>query len=293
VLGPVLIPEAVGATSTPVLTKVMWSRCYGMYFRVVAHSASLGFIRQYVDSFGALCDVFSLTLPRLVSHSLRFTEKPTKEQEEEMDRLEEIAKGGGPTEGADDAELYLQNAVKELEWNLGSRPGLKAAAEGLAQILKNQPDDAAKLAVPEDEKELLKKVGAFITANKEKSPEELVPHLVEHFGLKQAKEKKVAAKQEAVAKQVQCEANGALVSAFQELMELYAKQKNNNATNTYKKVVAAISDIDFAITEENAKGLCKGKTKIQNIGKSTVDKIVEFLETGTMTKLEEKRAEAS
>ena len=210
-----------------------------------------------------------------------------------MDRLEEIAKGGGPTEGADEAEHYLKNAVKGLEWNLGSRPGLRAAAQGLVDILKNQLDDATKLAIPDDDKELLKKVGAFVTANKDKSAEDLVPHLIEHFGLKHAKAKKLAAKQEAVGKEVHCEANGGLVSAFQELMELYAKEKNNNAAATYRKVVSAISEIDFEITHDNAKGLGKGKTKIQNIGKSTVDKIVEFLETGTMAKLDEKRAEAA
>ena len=47
-----------------------------------------------------------------------------------------------------------------------------------------------------------------------------------------------------------------------ELGELYTKESNWNAGNSYKKVAAAIKDFDFEITENNAKGLCKGKTKV-------------------------------
>jgi len=206
-----------------------------------------------------------------------------------MDNLEEIAKGNGPSEGADDAEDYLKKAVKELEWNLSSRAGLKEAAAGLTKILQDQPDDNTKLDIPNDEKELFKKVGTFVSSNKDKNAEELVPHLIEFFGLKKAKEKKASAKKQALKKQVKCEANGALISAFQELMELYAKEKNNNAAGTYRKVVEALSDLDFEITVENAKGLGKGKTKVNNIGKATADKIMEFLQDGKIEKLEEKR----
>ena len=36
-------------------------------------------------------------------------------------------------------------------------------------------------------------------------------------------------------------------------------------------------------------GLSKGKNKVANIGKSSAEKMKEFLSTGTMQKLEEKR----
>lgn len=73
---------------------------------------------------------------------------------------------------------------------------------------------------------------------------------------------------------------------------MYTKESNYNAGNSYKKVAAAVKDFDFAITLENAKGLGKGKTKVAGIGKGSADKMYEFLETGKIAKLEEKRAAA-
>ena len=52
----------------------------------------------------------------------------------------------------------------------------------------------------------------------------------------------------------------------------------------------AIKGLTHEITAENAMGLSKGKTKVANIGKSSAEKIKEFLETGQIAKLEEKRA---
>ena len=57
----------------------------------------------------------------------------------------------------------------------------------------------------------------------------------------------------------------------------------------YKKAIASITVLDYEITEENAKGLGKGKTKVAGIGKGTADKIHEYYSTGTIQKLEEKR----
>ena len=56
-----------------------------------------------------------------------------------------------------------------------------------------------------------------------------------------------------------------------------------------KKVCTAIQGLDFEITEDNVMGLSKGKNKVANIGKSSAEKMKEFLSTGTMQKLEEKR----
>ena len=78
-----------------------------------------------------------------------------------------------------------------------------------------------------------------------------------------------------------------------ELSELYFKEKNTNAGVSYRKVSEAIKGIDFKINKDNAKGLGKGKTKVPGIGKASADKIYEFLMTGTIQKLEEKRAAAA
>jgi DNA polymerase/3'-5' exonuclease PolX len=44
------------------------------------------------------------------------------------------------------------------------------------------------------------------------------------------------------------------------------------------------------VTESNAMSFSKGKTKLPNIGKSSAEKMLEFVRTGTFAKLEEKRA---
>jgi len=77
-----------------------------------------------------------------------------------------------------------------------------------------------------------------------------------------------------------------------ELGELYTKESNYNAGNSYKKVASVIKNMEFEITTKNAKGFAKGKTKIPGIGKGSSDKMYEFLTTGKIEKLEEKRAAA-
>ena len=56
------------------------------------------------------------------------------------------------------------------------------------------------------------------------------------------------------------------------------------------KATTAIKGIEAEITAENAMSFSKGKTKVQNVGKSSGEKMKEFCLTGTMQKLEEKRA---
>ena len=46
------------------------------------------------------------------------------------------------------------------------------------------------------------------------------------------------------------------------------------------------------ITADNALGLGKGKTKVDGIGKGSAEKMREFMTTGTIQKLEEKREAA-
>jgi DNA polymerase/3'-5' exonuclease PolX len=55
-------------------------------------------------------------------------------------------------------------------------------------------------------------------------------------------------------------------------------------------VVNAIKGLELEITAENAMSLSKGKTKIPSIGKTSAERMKEYMETGTMQKLEEKRA---
>lgn len=75
-----------------------------------------------------------------------------------------------------------------------------------------------------------------------------------------------------------------------EFAQLYSKESNSNAANTYRKVCAAVMGLTFEITADNAMALSRGKTKVAGIGKGSAEKIREFLESGTIAKLEEKRA---
>lgn len=65
---------------------------------------------------------------------------------------------------------------------------------------------------------------------------------------------------------------------------------NTNAGISYKKALATLRTIEVEITAENAMSFSKGKTKMPNIGKGSAEKMKEFCETGTIEKLEEKRA---
>ena len=87
--------------------------------------------------------------------------------------------------------------------------------------------------------------------------------------------------------------NEGIYVAFMELCELYGKEGNYNASATYRKVSGAISLLNIVITKDNAKGLCKGKTKVPGIGKASADKMYELVTTGSIAKLEEKRSALS
>ena len=65
---------------------------------------------------------------------------------------------------------------------------------------------------------------------------------------------------------------------------------NRNAGISYNKVTAAIKEMKVEITAENAMSFSKGKTKVAGIGKSSAEKMKEFCATGSIEKLEEKRA---
>lgn len=209
-----------------------------------------------------------------------------------MDRQEEAVAGSADAAAANGGDVeQLQAAVKDLEYVLTSRDGMRKAAEEMVQILKNHPGKT--LDLPDDAKSAFRKVGTIISGNKNLSATEIVPVLVKEFGFKQDKEEQAAKKVEVTMASCKVPENAAVIAAFSELSELYFKEGNANAGISYKKATAALRELDFAITEDNAKGLGKGKTKVANIGKSSADKIYEFMTTGSIAKLEEKRANAA
>jgi hypothetical protein len=214
-----------------------------------------------------------------------------------MDKLiEEFKEAGGvPAEksggGDDNTQKLIKAVAKIVEWDLGNVVGLKAAVQELYGIVSTSTDE--KLDLPESPKEAKTKIFEVVNTNRDKTAQEMIPLLIERFGFAQDKKKKAEKKQAAIAGMVGCAANAGILAALQELSELYFKEGNRNAGGTYTKAVNAIKDIQFEITEDNAKGLGKGKTKVANIGKGTAEKMHEFVTTGTIAKLEEKRGDAA
>lgn len=84
--------------------------------------------------------------------------------------------------------------------------------------------------------------------------------------------------------------NEPLYQAFRELSQLYRQEGNYNAAQTYTKVSLAILNLSDVVTEANALCLGKNKTKVPHIGLASAEKMHEFVTTGRIIKLEEKRA---
>lgn len=204
--------------------------------------------------------------------------------------MERLLKPSEETVQPPGTELLLEKAEALKEWDVSSKQGLREAAKSLLEILQQSPQ---KIDLPDDQKTAFQKVGQAIMANKDKTAAEILDSLVKDLGFVQVKEEKAAQKKAAQQMSVEVEANAALVGAFAELSALYFKEGNRNAGATYSKVAKALSTVSFEIDAKNAPGLSKGKTKIPGIGKSSGDKIVEFITTGKMDKLEEKRAAAA
>ena len=181
-----------------------------------------------------------------------------------------------------EVEAILSEAAK-IDWDISSRAAIRDSVKALAEILvKHGLDDPSQ-----------EKVGGVVSANREQSLDTIVKECVKQFGYAAQKAKKAAKKKENTEKAVKCKANANIVGAFKELAELYAKTGNGNAASSYFRVVNALTELEFEITAENALSLGKGKTKVHNIGKASAEKMLEFLTTGTMEKLEQKRLEAA
>jgi hypothetical protein len=174
-------------------------------------------------------------------------------------------------------------------WDLKSPKAIKQLARTMVDACR----DTGMLNVPEDDKQAKMEIGKVLLQHKspKNSKEDVCGHLVDALGLRESKAE-TKAKEATMEAQCQCPANGPLYAAFSELMTLYFKDGNSNAGASYRKVANAVKELDFEITEDNAKGMSKGKTKIPGIGKGSSDKAYEFVTTGKIEKLEEKRASA-
>lgn len=213
-----------------------------------------------------------------------------------MDKLIETAKGEGTAvdESDKDVARLIKAASKKIKkWNLSSKDGLRAAAKDLIDVFREEESSGKTVDLPEDEADAMRKVGPILLREKSLSVAEMIPIIIKEFGFVQDKKEKAAKKEAAIEGLVKNARNAPVIAAFRELGDLYFKEGNRNAGSSCNKVVKALSDLDYEITEDNAMGLCKGKTKVANIGKASAEKIYEFLTTGQIGKLAQKKLEAA
>lgn len=214
-----------------------------------------------------------------------YSEEPTEEEKEAMKAVTEKhvalaeGKGGG---GVPPAMAAAAEALEE-KWDASDR---KRAAQQMVELCTS---GKTRVDLPQDEKKARMAVGKIVLANPEATCAEVLALVVKEFGVATAKEDAKERQKSALASSCNVAENAGIVQALQELGDLYFKDGNSNAGLTYKKAIASITALDYEITEDNAKGLAKGKTKVAGIGKGTADKIFEYCTTGTIQKLEEKR----
>eukprot|EP00559_Dactyliosolen_fragilissimus_P009429 CAMPEP_0184858632 /NCGR_PEP_ID=MMETSP0580-20130426/3718_1 /TAXON_ID=1118495 /ORGANISM="Dactyliosolen fragilissimus" /LENGTH=436 /DNA_ID=CAMNT_0027354885 /DNA_START=251 /DNA_END=1561 /DNA_ORIENTATION=- len=220
-----------------------------------------------------------------------YSREPSEEEKEKIDAIFEAAKNPTAARASEiqAGKTQLSEEIGNLEWNMDSPKGIKKAASDMLEVIARD----ATIDLPGDQSKARMGIGKLILTNKSKSALEILELVIEQYGFKATKDEAIKRKSEALESLCGHPANTPALQAILELSNLYSKEGNSNASGTYRKVGEAIKALDFEITEENAKGLGKGKTKVQGIGKGSAEKLFEFVTTGTIEKLEEKRAALS
>jgi hypothetical protein len=180
-----------------------------------------------------------------------YHEQPTEEQAEEIQAITEEHKanaGGKPK--ASDIPPELVEAIKKLEWpDTSTMDGKKAAAKLMLEACATAVD------IPEDTKKANMGIGKIIVNNPDASANDILELIVKEYGFKDKKQAASANQQGAIGASCKCPANAPVVQAFKELSELYLKEGNSNAGNSYNKAVIALMGLDFEVTVDNAKKL--------------------------------------
>lgn len=201
----------------------------------------------------------SFTAPRLDPGLQRlkwFNEAPTEEEKKEMEKLAEEAKAlqgtgaavvGESGEGSDLRQELLEAAENIEDWALQ-----KADKKTLRKyIIALKAIGEGKIGFPEGNK-VTQDLGKLLLHNRNDTAREMMEKVIEKYGLVQLNEKKEAAKEEAVASACANPKNAKMVAAFDELAGLYFKEQNRNAGGTYKRVAAALKNLEVEVTAANA-----------------------------------------
>lgn len=210
-----------------------------------------------------------------------YTSEPTEEQKEEIKRIKE-EKQEDPGKN-DPVVLDLLKEAESLTVDLSTAAGKKKAADDFVALVDGKVDIS-------DTRSVKLEVGRLIMAGGDKTPKEIMESIVQKYGTVGLKADKKAKQEEAVESMAGNPNNAPLIIAFRECSAYYFKEGNRNAGSTYVKAIATLSNLEEEVTKDNAMSFSKGKTKLAGIGKSTAQKMLEFVTTGTFVKLEEKRA---
>jgi hypothetical protein len=147
-----------------------------------------------------------------------FTEKPTEEETEAMynNLMEQANTAPGSTRN-DKAVLDLLKQAESMDWELSNKEGIEEATAELLGLVEDKVDLPASKNPP------TMTLGSMVVGNSDKTPKEIVQLVIDKYGLKEEKEKKVAAKE--TVSECMCEnpKNAPLLMAFQELAELHFK----------------------------------------------------------------------
>jgi Helix-hairpin-helix domain len=208
-------------------------------------------------------------------HEPFYQHAPTPAEEALMDEHDNL---DNDPDQEDRIEKCRKALRKIVDWDVTSKEAIRRTTQAILTAL---PKDL-RTQLPDDPAEAQRLVGPLLL--EQPNYNALSTILVQRFSPKPSA---------VAATAVDTSPNAALVAAFAELSQLYFKTGNPNAGRVYQKVVGSVQALPYAITPDNCRTLGKGKNKIENIGKSTLEKIVEFATTGTMQKLEEKRADAA
>jgi hypothetical protein len=146
-----------------------------------------------------------------------YTEEPTDEEKEAMDKLIEQALGD-ENQGDNAVGKELLAEAEKMDWKLTNKKGIQAATAELVELVSGKVDIPAS-------KNAKMALGTLVVGNTDKTPKEILQIVIDKYGFKEDKEKKAAAKEASAETICGNPKNAALLMALQELAQLYFKGK--------------------------------------------------------------------
>ncbi|KAI2489577.1 NAD+ ADP-ribosyltransferase [Fragilaria crotonensis] len=229
---------------------------------------------------------FQISLDKAARLHPWYTEPPTEEQEEEMKAQDEVAKSGKapPNPKNESAAKEILRKAETMEWKVKSKEDIKSTTEAIVKICLD-----GGVSLPKGSEQ--KAVGKLVVQCKTATAAEVIKLIIDEYGFASGKDTGDQAIDNVAASLCKVPANAKLYAMLDEFAELMRKSGEFMKSNMQKKCAQAIAALPFEVTEENALKLGKpGKAKIPGIGKSSAEKMHEYLTTGKVAKLEELRA---